>query len=97
MEQTQRDAHDQTHRDLTSLGITVGRLDERLASIHRSLEHHMREEHKDFECALEKVDKLHETVRDLNSAARVTRWIAMIVAALASAAIWIKDHIIFRS
>ena len=89
-------AHDQTHRDLTSLGITVGRLDERLVAIHRALEHHMREEHKDFEAALEKVDKLHETVRDLHSAAKITRWIAAIVAGLASAAIWIKDHIIFK-
>lgn len=57
----------------------------------------MREEHRDFEEALKKVDSLHDTVRDLHSAAKITRWIAMAVAGLASAIIWIKDHIIFRS
>lgn len=84
---------DQTHRDLTSLGITVGRLDERLVSIHQALQHHMKEEHKDFQEALKKVDQLHETVRDLHAAARVTRWIAAVVAGLASVFVWLKDNI----
>jgi hypothetical protein len=87
--------HQQTHRDLTGLGMTVGRLDERLVAIHNALDRHMREEHKDFQEALKKVESLHDTVRDLHSAAKVTRWIAATISGMVGVLWWIRDHIRF--
>ena len=75
------------------LAVTVGRLDERLAAIHRALDRHMQEEHKDFLEALKKVDLLNETVRDLHSAAKVTRWVAAVATTLFGVAMWLKNHV----
>ena len=77
------------------LAVTVGRLDERLASIHRALERHMAEEHADFIEALRKVDVLTATVNDLHAAARVTRWLAGVVSGVVALAIWMRNHVTF--
>lgn len=93
---THEERDDRAHRDSAALAITVGRLDERLKSIHNALDQHMKEEHRDFKAALQKVDELHSTVRDLHSAAKVTRWIAAVVSGMAVVVIWIRDHIVLR-
>jgi hypothetical protein len=83
-------------KDSASLAVAVGVLQERLAGIQRAIEHHMLEEHRDFQKALAKVEELHGTVRELHAAARVTRWIASIATGAVALAVWIKDHLVFK-
>lgn len=81
-------------QESAAMAVAVGVLQERLAGIQRAIEHHMKEEHEDFKKALSKVEELHETVRELHAAARVTRWIAAVASGVVGVAIWIKDHIV---
>ena len=83
-------------RDSAALAVAVGVLQERLAGIQKAIEHHMVEEHRDFQKALAKVEELHGTVRELHAAARVTRWIASIATGVVAVVVWIKDHLIFK-
>lgn len=94
----QHPPHTSVRHDMTVMAVSLGRLDERLASIHRELQHHMVEEHRDFQAAREEVKQLGEKVKTLSdsvnevhTAARVTRWIAGGAAGFAGFIVWIKD------
>ena len=84
------------HAAQTQQAIALGRIDERLTAIQRSLERHMADEHGEFRKALEGVTAVQADIRDIHQAARVTRWLAMAVASLAAGALWLYEHIKFR-
>jgi hypothetical protein len=90
------EARSAASKDSAALAVAVGVLQERLAGIQKAIEHHMLEEHRDFQKALAKVEELHDTVRELHAAARVTRWIASIATGAVALAVWIKDHLVFK-
>lgn len=84
------------HAAQTQQAVALGRIEERLTSLQRSLEHHMREEHSEFREALEVVSEVRGDIRDIHQAGRVTRWIALAIAAIATTGLWVWDNVRFK-
>ena len=80
---------------ITVLSVSVGRLEERLHSVDKMLEHHTKQEHKAFEEALETVDTIKAEVRQLSNMVEQGKgvrlafgWIAAAVGALVGVVAW---------
>lgn len=81
------------HAAITAISVQIGRMDERLVSVKDSLDLHMRDEHKEFREALQKIEAVEHSVMEIHAAAKTTRIIAAIVAAAAGAWTWAADFI----
>ena len=84
------------HAAQTQQAIALGRIEERLSSMQRGLDYHMQEEHKEFKEALDVVTEVRGDIRDIHQAGRVTRWIALAIAAIATTGLWMWDNVRFK-
>lgn len=85
-------SEDQVHVLLSNLA----RIEERIETLRRELLHHTKEEHKEFKEALEEGRATREAVAEIQTTARVARWIATAVAGVAGFAVWAMDHFKFK-